>query len=303
MTTTNGEQRRRAERKRTDPSVVRVLLKDREGKPRWATAYLSDVTEAGIGLSLMTKLEVGSMVLVRGSLGEGRSDVEIQADVKWCTERTGGVFQVGLELVSARSARPKSEKQEAISEEPGQLDCYALLQLDPKADADAIQRVHRILAQRYHPDTPGTGNSEKFTGINNAAGILTDPERRAQYDARYRASKQLPWKFDQAQVTLGPQAERAKRKGILGLLYAKALHDPERATMTDSEFEELLACPRERLQAALWYLTGKGCIVAATNSGYGITVAGFDEVESHSQLPAAGSASPEHQTPKLVSAP
>src|ERR1700676_4320905 len=159
------------------------------------------------------------------------------------------------------------------------------MQLNPRADADTVHRVHRILAQRYHPDTPNTGNSELFIRFNAAAQILADPERRAKYDARYRATKQLQWKiFDQAEASLGPQAEKSKRRGILGLLHAKTLHNPERASMTAVEFEELLGCPREHLQAAFWYLKGKGQIVRGDNGPYSITGLGFDEIESHSAL-------------------
>ena len=103
----NGVQRRQTNRKRTDPSVVRVRLKDQTGNPRWATAYLSDVTEDGVGLSLMTPLQIGSMVVIRGTFGEDRTDVQLQADVKWCTEQKGGVYQVGLELTQ----RPSGARQ------------------------------------------------------------------------------------------------------------------------------------------------------------------------------------------------
>ena len=87
MTNSGRVQRRRSSRKRSDPSVVRVRLKDQQGNARWATAYLSDVTEEGVGLSLMTPLQIGSMVVIRGNFGEERTDVQLQADVKWCMER------------------------------------------------------------------------------------------------------------------------------------------------------------------------------------------------------------------------
>ena len=103
-----GVQRRQTNRKRADPSVVRVRLKDQAGNARWATAYLRDVTEEGVGLSLMTPLQVGSMVVIRGNFGEGRNDVQLQADVKWCMEESGGVFQVGLELTNGQGARASS---------------------------------------------------------------------------------------------------------------------------------------------------------------------------------------------------
>lgn len=288
MTTAGRTQRRRLERKRTDPSVVRVRLEDPDGNTRWATAYLSDINEGGVGLSLMTPLKVGAVVLLRGSFGEGQSEVQIEADVRWCTERTGGVFQVGLELATARAARARSERQEAISEvvseDPAELDCYEIMQLHPKADADTIHRVHRILAERYHPDAPDTGNPEMFMRIAVAARILCDPEKRAKYDARYHAAQKLQWKtFDQSHATTGAQAEISKRKSILGLLYAKTVDNPERASMTAFEIEEVLGCPREHLQAALWYLKGKGFIAGGNSSPYSITIEGFDEVESHSR--------------------
>ena len=297
-------QRRQTNRKRSDPSVVRVRLKDETGNARWATAYLRDVTEEGIGLSLMTPLQAGSIVVLRGSFGEGRADVQLQADVKWCVEENGGVYQVGLELTNGQgSARLRNERREAdappanttqFSDDPELLDCYEIMQLSPKANADTIHRVHRILAQRYHPDTPDTGNSEMFIRVTAAARILSDPEQRAKYDARYHATRQLHWKiFDQAEAANGPQAERAKRKGILGLLYAKASHDIERGSMTAVDFEEMLGCPREHLQAALWYLKGKGYIQRGDNGRFTITVAGFDEMESQSFMPE-----PSHQ--KLI---
>ena len=298
-----GIQRRQNNRKRTDPSVVRVRLKDQTGNPRWATAYLRDVTEEGVGLSLMTPLQVGSIVVIRGTFGEGRADVQLQADVKWCIEQKGGVYQVGLELSNGQGARARNERRDAeapsgdttqFTEDPELLDCYEIMQLSPKATADTIHRVHRILAQRYHPDTPDTGNSEMFIRVTAAARILSDPEQRAKYDARYQATRQLHWKiFDQAEAALGPQAERAKRKGILGLLYAKAAHDIERASMTTVDFEEILGCPREHLQAALWYLKGKGYVQRGDNGRYTITVLGFDEMESQSFMPE-----PSHQ--KLI---
>ena len=92
-------QRRRTNRKRSDPSVVRVHWTDQQGSLHCATAYLSDVTEGGVGIALMTPLEIGSRVVIRGKLGENQADVELQAEVKWSVQGTGRVFQVGLELV------------------------------------------------------------------------------------------------------------------------------------------------------------------------------------------------------------
>lgn len=105
------------------------------------------------------------------------------------------------------------------------------MQLNPKADGDTIYRVHRILAQRYHPITPDTGNAEMFIRLTAAARILSDPEKRARYDVRYQASKQLQWRI------------LDKPKRCRGSLHGD-------------------------------------------NGRYTITVQGFDEVETHSMIPA-----------------
>ena len=49
--------------------------------------------------------------------------------------------------------------------------------------------------------------------------------------------------------------------------------------MSVFEFEELLGCPREHLEAALWYLKGKGLVKRGDNGRVAITISGFDEVE------------------------
>jgi curved DNA-binding protein CbpA len=160
------------------------------------------------------------------------------------------------------------------------MDCYEVLQLSPNADAETIARVYRLLAQRYHPDNTETGNSEMFVRLSEAYEILSNPERRAGYDANYRQAKRLQWQiFDQKSALAGKDAEQRKRQGILNLLYAATIQDPERAFMTLHTFEQLLGCPREHLEAALWYLRGKGCIQRGDNGRYKITVQGFDEVE------------------------
>ena len=121
--------------------------------------------------------------------------------------------------------------------------------------------------------------------LSEANRILSDPELRAGYDARHREAKRLHWKiFDQARAATGQEAEKRKRQGILSLLHAKTLEDPERGAIGLLVFEELLGCPREHLQAALWYLKGKGLIERADNGRYTITVEGFDAVEEAGPL-------------------
>ncbi len=93
------------------------------------------------------------------------------------------------------------------------LDCYEVMQLSPHADADTISHVHRMLALRYHPDNAETGNSEKFIRLSEAYRILSDPEKRALYDARRRDDKGLRSKivFAQARASAGSETEGRTR--------------------------------------------------------------------------------------------
>ncbi len=46
------------------------------------------------------------------------------------------------------------------------VDYYETLQISPNADADTVQRVFRMLAQRFHPDNKETGNADRFRALH-----------------------------------------------------------------------------------------------------------------------------------------
>jgi hypothetical protein len=283
---------RKTGRKTSDPLVLRVQVQDGMGNPRWVTADLIDSTPSGIGISLMTVLQPASTVVVRGRFGKDKAEVHHKAGVKWCAEAPNGSFRAGLEFLDLYEEAPSAKQDgdaSASSQDSAEADHYEVMQLSPNADSETIDRVYRLLAQRYHPDNTQTGNSDVFIRLTEAYRTLSVPEQRAKYDAHYHQNKQVRWKiFDQARAAAGLEGEQRKRQGILGLLYAKTLHDPERGSMTIFEMEDLLGCPREHLQAALWFLRGKEYIQRADNGRHTITVLGFEEAErnpSSVQLP------------------
>lgn len=61
---------------------------------------------------------------------------------------------------------------------------YEILGVDRDIEPDEIKRAYRRLARTYHPDmNPGNREAEeKFKDINEAYEVLSDEERRAQYD-------------------------------------------------------------------------------------------------------------------------
>jgi curved DNA-binding protein CbpA len=69
-----------------------------------------------------------------------------------------------------------------------QLDYYSALEIDPSADLAAVNAAFRRLAWRYHPDrNPAPGATLQFQDINHAHQVLSDPKRRAEYDAQWHS--------------------------------------------------------------------------------------------------------------------
>jgi len=62
-------------------------------------------------------------------------------------------------------------------------DYYKILGVDKSASGDEVKRAYRKLAMQYHPDRGGGKEAEtKFKEVNEAYQILSDPQKRAQYD-------------------------------------------------------------------------------------------------------------------------
>lgn len=63
---------------------------------------------------------------------------------------------------------------------------YEILEVDKKASPELIKKSYNILAKRYHPDLQETNQKqtaeEKFKLINEAYEILSNEEKRKQYD-------------------------------------------------------------------------------------------------------------------------
>lgn len=63
-------------------------------------------------------------------------------------------------------------------------DYYEVLGVNKSADQEAIKKAFRKQAKRYHPDAnPNDPGAEaRFKEVNEAYEVLSDPEKRAQYD-------------------------------------------------------------------------------------------------------------------------
>ena len=63
-------------------------------------------------------------------------------------------------------------------------DYYEVLGISKTADDAEIKKAYRVLAKKYHPDmNPGDAEAEKkFKEASEAYAVLSDPEKRRQYD-------------------------------------------------------------------------------------------------------------------------
>ena len=62
---------------------------------------------------------------------------------------------------------------------------YERIGVSPDASHDQIRAAYRRLARRHHPDADD-GDTDRMAALNEAWRVLSDPGRRAMYDASLR---------------------------------------------------------------------------------------------------------------------
>ncbi len=84
------------------------------------------------------------------------------------------------------------------------IDYYSILGIDKQASSDDIKKAYRKLARKYHPDlNPNDEEAKaKFQQLNEAQEVLTDPEKRKQYD-KYGENWKHAEQYEQAQQAQG----------------------------------------------------------------------------------------------------
>lgn len=167
------------------------------------------------------------------------------------------------------------------------IDYYEFLQISHKAEQDTINRVYRFLAVRLHPDNPKTGDLEKFLLLKQAYDVLSDPSRRAEYDATYKDGN-----YDNESTHGSPlsnwldfmddiEGELNRRLAVLGLLYRQRRTNPYKPEVSLMTLETSMGFPRDYLDFTTWYLRNKELITKADNATFTLTVQGVDFVESN----------------------
>lgn len=97
-------------------------------------------------------------------------------------------------------------------------DYYKILQVAPDASTEVIQMAYKALAKKYHPDlNPGQEEAaqEKMKDVNEAYEILSDKDKRWQYDQIYYRQEKTEQKtsYSAPEPPKGAQSHSAQSKG------------------------------------------------------------------------------------------
>jgi curved DNA-binding protein CbpA len=163
------------------------------------------------------------------------------------------------------------------------VDYYEVLQISTGAEPETIHRVYRLLAQRLHPDNRQTGSEERFRLLSEAYQVLSDPERRAQYDINHLRQRQDRFRLveESGKAADGFEGEQNARLMVLEALYTRRRLEPHSPGIFSNELEDLTGRPREHLEFTMWYLIQKNFITRGDNSRLLITAEGVDYLEQN----------------------
>jgi curved DNA-binding protein len=262
----------RKEDRNRSKKTYSISWSDQSGVAHSMQVQRTDFSPSGIGILAAVEVPPGTRVYIQA---QGETPIGYSV-VRHCTPRDNA-YLIGLELDEvAKKAREPVSRQDAT-------DHYEFLQISPNAQAETIQRVYRFLAARFHPDNTQTGDPEKFLLLNQAFEVLSDPERRAEYDAKLRSKQNQPSPvFESVDFLDGIEGEVNRRLAVLSLLYRRCranVHDPK---ISLRDLETAMGFPREYLDFTTWYLKTKKYITREDNSDFALTALGVDYVESNS---------------------
>jgi curved DNA-binding protein CbpA len=161
------------------------------------------------------------------------------------------------------------------------LDYYEFLQISPNADSDTVHRVYRFLAARFHPDNPVSGDPEKFFMLKTAYDVLSDSDRRAEYDVTRQRDEADETPLSSSIDFMDQfEGEQNRRLAVLAVLYYQRRNHPHNPEVSLPEIEKQMGFPRDYLDFTTWYLLKKGYITRADNSDFTLTADGVDFVET-----------------------
>lgn len=255
-----------------------ILLDDTANPASRLQALLLQQSADSIRIQLNTALGEDMLLRIANDLNATADREPLIGSYRVRSCRIAGLGKYHLDLTPEVDS---DELPQPSAPKADELDYYEILQISRQADFDTIRRVFHILAQRYHPDNLDTGSDLRFRQVVTAHSVLSDPQKRAAYDVQLATADKARYNlFDSLQSTVGVQAEIRKRQGVLRMLYTKRLTDTQSAAIRGRDLADMLACPSEHLQFALWMLNEQRFIQRGDNNNFEITSRGVEAFEA-----------------------
>lgn len=159
-------------------------------------------------------------------------------------------------------------------------DYYELFQVSPTADAELIDYAYRVLAKRYHPDNPDTGDADQFRIITDAHHVLADAKKREEFDLRRRRERlRIDEIFEEASSeNFDVGSDVRTQQEMMELLYVARRRNVEDPGLGVIELETKLGCSQDQLGFHMWYLREKGWVVRLTSGLLALTADGVDKL-------------------------
>lgn len=133
------------------------------------------------------------------------------------------------------------------------LSHYETLGVEPTATADEIRTAYRFATRRSHPDLGG--DAEKMAAINRAYEVLSDPARRAAYDATGDGDEDISIAREAREVMVNIlQGELEGYGDMIAKARAKAADGRRSAEMAAASLAGRIA----KLQARRWRVKRDG---------------------------------------------
>lgn len=161
-------------------------------------------------------------------------------------------------------------------------DHYAILGIDSTAEGDMIQRAYQRMLEKFGPENIDTRDDEKMAVIKAAYDVLSDPEKRKEFDAlkglagdRGRPTFTGPDFFNVLGQSVG------LRIALLCVFYDRRRNKPFTPALSMRHIESMVEGSLDALTFALWYLKQRGYVINDDKSNLMITVEGMDFLESN----------------------
>lgn len=158
------------------------------------------------------------------------------------------------------------------------VDYYEALESSCNASFETIEQTFRFLAKRFHPDCSENGDRTRFTQIVEAYETLRDSEKRAAYDAKFKAHKSEQHAIvREAGHASGDTADRHR---LLTLFYAQRRRNMSNPGIGIATVEDMMGLPMEVIEFHVWYFREKGWIHREESGTLSISAAGVDKIEA-----------------------